>query len=118
MGLLSDYIIPLTIIICSVASSIFISRYFPKHQSGKKILYTFEICKSDPRNYELLFNLNNELFNNNEGKILLQSQQAEALQYFEKIAVGLKNKLLDEQIIFDCYGRYFILAHKAMKYVF
>jgi hypothetical protein len=48
----------------------------------------------------------------------LQSQQIEAIRYFDKLAIGLKNSLLDEDILFDYYYRYFNQAYNATKFTF
>jgi hypothetical protein len=115
-------LIPLTSSII-VAYAIIIGLFLylsNKRKDNRKetLIYTYDICKNDTRNYELIFHPNNSNVENESSKLIIQSQQAEAIQYFEKLAIGIKSKLLDEEIIYDCYSRYFFLAQRNLKYAF
>jgi hypothetical protein len=78
--------------------------------------YTFEFCINDKTNYDS-YASKIELINKNENiRGFLENDLYQALYSFEKIAIGVKNKILDEGIIKDYYFRYFYMFYKAMKY--
>lgn len=103
----------------------FYSNY-TRQLRNKKKEFTFNFCKEDKRNYELIFSYKDKMnkqefyinkIDNNEFNLLFESQQADALQFFERIAIGINNNLLDEKIIYDYYYRYFTIAYSSLKYV-
>lgn len=106
----------------------FLLQFYSKYiwqQRNKKKEYTFDFCREDQRNYELIFSFKDKMnkhdlyineIKNKEFNFLFESQQAEALQFFEKIAIGINNNLLDEKIIYDYYYRYFAIAYSSLKY--
>ncbi|GHU35469.1 hypothetical protein FACS1894172_17340 [Spirochaetia bacterium] len=118
LGEFSRSFLTIMLLYVSVIFIIYIVFSYQKgNNRGDIKKYTFEFCISDTRNYESLFNLKNNLKNTTESK-LLQSQQAEALQFFNKIAIGIKSDILEDKIIYDYYYRYFSMAQKSLKYIF
>ena len=78
--------------------------------------YTLEFCLKDDINYEGFLQVsakydyehpNNQ---NNEELLLI------VLSRFEKVSIGLSNKILDEQIIQTYYGKYFAIFYESFKY--
>ena len=83
---------------------------------AKKKQYTYDVCRNDSRNYEYLFGSQMRSFHENIE--FFKSQQAEAIQFFNKLAVGVKKSILDEDILYDCYYEYFIQAYNATNFLF
>lgn len=91
----------------------YIIKYVKNSNLEKAKRYTLDFCSNDKINYSILISANkNDLGFSNR----LDEGLFDILNNFEKIAIGIKNKVLDEDIIKDFYGRYFLLCYKLSKY--
>jgi hypothetical protein len=85
-------------------------------ETKSKILkqYTYEFCLKDNNNYQN--NISQIKHENNDPDLFLGNSLSDILNHFEKVAIGVKNGLLDENIIFDYYGRIFQIYYNLTKY--
>ena len=73
--------------------------------------HTLKICFDDNKNYYKI--LNSLKYSSEIGSI---EDFLNVLDYFEKIAIGIENKVLDEGIIFNYYGAYFSSFFQEYRY--
>ena len=95
----------------------FIRQRYKARQDRKQ--YTIELCLSDNRIYENIFIDGNipyykQIEKDRKTKTLTQIN--EVLAYFEKIAIGLNEKIYDEAILRKYYEKYFIMLYRYYKY--
>lgn len=88
------------------------ARYLRKSTEDKLKRYTFEFCEADKENYSEKFYKYDEHYFERD----LQLELFDVLIRFEKIAIGVKNGILDEKIIKDYYATYFFIYYKMAKY--
>jgi hypothetical protein len=110
----SIFLIAYLLLVCAM----FLFKYFRQEKKTSVKKYTFEFCQSDKNNYDLILSQKDVVLDMNETnkKIFLESNIFQILHFFDNIAIGVKNGLLDESIINDYYFRYFYLFYKTTKY--
>jgi hypothetical protein len=85
-----------------------------KKERLKVINDTMTFCFDDKTNYENL--IYQEMFSYKLDGDALNTNQLQVLATFDKISIALKNKVFDENIIIDYYGKYFIHFYYVSKY--
>lgn len=85
----------------------------------EKKRYTIELCMKDDNEYvNILLNDKLPYYKQVENEIDLSSESntLKILSYFEKIAIGITNRIYDEEIITQYYKKYFITFYDHYKY--
>ena len=90
-------------------------RYLKKNNDSKLKKYTFEFCVNDTKNYpKIISNSLDKDFDSKRKSI--DTELFEILSFFDKISIGVKNGIFNEEIIADYYARYFFLYHRVAKH--
>ena len=91
----------------------YVIRYLKRNNEDRVKKYTFEFCTNDKTNYtSLISRIQSKSTRGNE----IDSELFGVLSHFEKIAIGVKNKIFNKEIISDYYARYFVLFYQVSKY--
>ena len=117
----SDVLIGTSLLfICVLLYRYFFSQRFSSIYNRKK--YTLELCLSDHRIYEKLIRKRERMpyYKQIEAEFDMDSEIVDELNdifsFFEKISIGITERIYDEKIIRAYYEKYFILFYDFYKF--
>ena len=97
-------------------------RYIIKNRNETRFerkRYSIELCLSDNRVYEnIIVDQNIPYYKqlDNEQKLNSLGEINEILVYFEKISIGINERIYDEDVLRTYYEKYFLMLYRFYKY--